>query len=1243
MKKDHFTGRHGNKDQEVIFKFDLLSKNSFMYLSIKKYMNMICLQPYPSSSSDIITHLIHLSDIHIRLDCTFEREYSHVFQNAITEIQSLVNQNQTKSAIIITGDFFHVKDRLSPTAENLAVTFLKSLSQMAQVILILGNHDVIIQNSEVILDTISSVLFERESLHIIYLKKSGVYRFKNLILIHNSVLDSSAENWIRVSDNWKENVQDRIIHLYHGQVESCTVDNGFRLSSPIKISHFNGADATLLGDIHCHQFLAPTVAYAGSLLCQNIGESVYSHGFISWNLTNNQETKFVRVSNQYQPIRVDILKTQHIRYRQMDFPTLDKLVLKFKKHGTIKNTQNVIIYVHPEANLSDFEIRKIFNEHLSKSVSIKHQYSNKPFNKISSKEVAITKSSMIEQQLDDFITSRASDLQQPSSYYLCQVMEHWEQSNINVDKIHAINDIQFKSLSFSNMFGYGKNNTIHFNGIPTKPMIRMISGKNSVGKSSIIDILTFVLFNRITRYASGNKIPKEIIHEKESSASVTLVFFHGNDKYEISKHIQRSKPIKMCLKKNNENITQAVRQTTEKIILSIFGNFDCFINSYICLQRQGGKSFKDKTPREQKDELFQLFQVDKFELIYKKFNEEYQKSCTDILLTETAMSTCPHHSNEEIMLMKKSKHSLLQNYKDCNEKITAFEVQIHDINNIKANIKLLEIQVRDLQTKKERYEQYCKEHNAKDVVMLSTSELQGRISKLEWHLRECMNELSSNNRTIKKTINQLDELAHIKDFDFDFSFYNKLCKEHVSNNKNNGTFPFTVSYPKDDNKMMKYISSYKNELHQFEHDIIPLFEECLELYSEKSSVLDKDTFLKEQMNLHETAQYSDKCDCCMTNPFRKQKVELLYQIQINHQKLSNISEKLKRNQDTIQLKIQNDIQNLSVENDDDLCKMTFIYFKKIFSKYKTQLQQCSLKLSSIQNVYECYQQNFKQFICYRCKIIGITHRNIFLENSIRNSKSDLEKYKKQILLSKEYEMFKNMSISDLENDIKNLQNEIHILSSKITNENMIIVELNNEKKHNKTIVEDCTKIEIKLEEAIKNNEKWKNLHTEWTRMDNKKKDWKVLKDICHVDGFPLFFIKNSLAMLEKDMNMVIENFIDRKVRFEYENDILIFQTKCHDNKDGLNYYGGMESFMLDIAIKIVFSKYAQISKPSLFILDENISVMDEERLRNIDFLFDFLRRFFSDILIISHQPFLLNVVDDIMTINKNDQGYSKIN
>lgn len=1168
---------------------------------------MICLEPFPTQPSEVITHLVHLSDIHIRLDCTFEKEYSHVFASTLIHIERIASQfGNARCAIVITGDFFHVKDRLSPTSETLAVGFLKSLSRIARVILILGNHDVIIQNSKVMLDTISSVLSERDTLNIVYIKESGVYRFRNLILIHNSVLDSSTDNWIHSKGEWRRYTEDRIVHLYHGQVESCTMDNGCRLSSPIKVGHFQGADASLLGDIHRHQFLSGNIAYAGSLICQNIGEAVYSHGFLLWDIHKvPPQTTFVKIPNEYQTIRVDVLQTHHIRYRQRDFSDLEELVLKFKKYGTMKKTQSVVVYVSPEATLTDMEIRDMFHRHVSRHVSIKHHH--KPLKQISLQNVNDDDKTM-ERQLEDFISARSASLPRPVSHYLNLIFDHWDTSVGG----STVCDIQFKSLSFSYMFGYGKDNTITFNGSPCKPVIRMVSGKNSVGKSSIIDILTFVLFNRITRYASGNKIPKEVIHEKQSRASVRLVFLHGSDKYEIFKHMERAKPVKMCLKKNDQNITQAVRQTTEKLILTIFGTFECFLNSHVCLQRQTTKTFKDKTPKEQKEELFQLCQVDKFETVYKKFHEAYNRSCTESLLTETAMTACPHYSEKDVMSMLSAKESLDREYASSSQTITSLESRVQDIHHANTKIEMYERQVRDLQSKRGK----CSQDNSNPLTL---AELQDMISKLEYERQKYSDELSCNHREHKKIMLQLKQYNN-QDLQFDFPFYTRRGGGGTSSSAvlDNVVFPFDISYPRDDEKMTEYITALVDELGIYESDVLPKLEKCLELHREYSRLADKGAFLKEQVDLHEAAKYSTDCECCMTNPFRAQKVELLSQLHTNTADVSSI------------VKAFHDVLPKCVVDQGEDGIETFD--TSVFSKHKTAYKTLSGRLSSLKHVHQRYRNSFETFMSCRCTFLGVVCRNRFLERSIERIRSELEKYRSCLIPD-------HGTIIEIEKDI---QAKVRELRSTIQEGRITHLALEDEKKKNKRLVEERAITKIKLQEALEHTEKWKVLKEKWTRIEAEKKEWKALKEICHSDGFPLFFIKNSLAVLEEDMNRVVEHFIDRKVRFAYENDILIFQTKCHSDQDGLNYYGGMESFLLDVAVKVVFSKYAKISKPSLFILDENISVLDEERLRNIDSLFDFLRQFFSDILIISHQPFLLNVVDDVMSVEKDDEGFSAV-
>jgi DNA repair exonuclease SbcCD ATPase subunit len=85
----------------------------------------------------------------------------------------------------------------------------------------------------------------------------------------------------------------------------------------------------------------------------------------------------------------------------------------------------------------------------------------------------------------------------------------------------------------------------------------------------------------------------------------------------------------------------------------------------------------------------------------------------------------------------------------------------------------------------------------------------------------------------------------------------------------------------------------------------------------------------------------------------------------------------------------------------------------------------------------------------------------------------------------------------------------------------------------------------------------------------------------------------------------------------------------------------MESLMIDLATKITFSHFAYCPMSSFFILDENISVLDEHHIQNIEILFDFLKQHYHHVLLISHLPHMKNVVDKNVTIIKTN-GYSQI-
>jgi len=108
-----------------------------------------------------------------------------------------------------------------------------------------------------------------------------------------------------------------------------------------------------------------------------------------------------------------------------------------------------------------------------------------------------------------------------------------------------------------------------------------------------------------------------------------------------------------------------------------------------------------------------------------------------------------------------------------------------------------------------------------------------------------------------------------------------------------------------------------------------------------------------------------------------------------------------------------------------------------------------------------------------------------------------------------------------------------------------------------------------------------------------------------------------------------------------DKDVIVGVEACSDNVS--NYLGGMESFMVDLSLKMVFSKFSRQPKSNFFIIDEGISVLDQERLSNIHVLFNFLTSISEQVFLISHIPSIKDFVTQSIEIMKDEKGYSHAN
>jgi DNA repair exonuclease SbcCD nuclease subunit len=241
----------------------------------------------------MIKKIIHIADIHIR---TFKMHdvYGEVFKAFFKECRELVKDYERDEVrIVIVGDLVHQKITISNESITLLSWFLKKLEQIAPVVIVAGNHD-LLENNKNRLDSITPVVNLLEGLEINYLKgESACHLDNNIVWCNYSIFDDNNRPDIEAAR--AEHGDKRYIGLYHAPVQGAQTDGGFQLEHSTTFEHFEGCDMVLLGDIHMRQhwnYQGCPIAYPSSLIQQNFGETVSKHGFLWWDVADKTFEEF---------------------------------------------------------------------------------------------------------------------------------------------------------------------------------------------------------------------------------------------------------------------------------------------------------------------------------------------------------------------------------------------------------------------------------------------------------------------------------------------------------------------------------------------------------------------------------------------------------------------------------------------------------------------------------------------------------------------------------------------------------------------------------------------------------------------------------------------------------------------------------------------------------------------------------------------------------------------------------------
>ena len=618
-----------------------------------------------------LKHIHHISDIQIR-NLKRHTEYEEVFNR----LYEKVKENKDNAVAYIGGDIAHSKTDMSPELVDQLSRLFKNLSDIVPLLIIAGNHDCNLNNRSR-MDVLTPIVENLNHPNLHYLKDSGIYTCADTQFVVWDCWDTE-DNFITA-----DQVEgDTKIVLFHGTVDRCETDLGYRLPSDVKITKFDGYDMGLLGDIHKRQHLnkEETISYCGSLVQQNHGEGL-DHGYLLWDVPK-RKSKYIRVHNDYGYYTMDITEGK--------VPDVKDMPKKARLRVRVSDTDSV---------------------QLKKALSVIQT-------KYGIKEIAVSRTDRLTERVRDGQVVDVGDVQNPDFQY--ELIEDYLGRNHIVDektllKIKDINDElnsdlpdedvnrnifwKIKRFEWSNMFSYGEDNVIDFtklNGI-----IGMFA-PNASGKSSLLDAISFCLFDTCSRTIRADRV----LNNKKKTFQCKIHLVIDDVDYFIERKAKKAKNghvkvnVDFWMIDDSDEIVSLngdQRRTTNLAIKRVIGTYEDFVLTALSLQNNS-TVFIDKTQKERKDLLAQFMGMGVFDLLYTRALEEinqvsavlrnFNKTDYDVELSDIEKET--KHHKEVQKDLRSQKKTLTDREKDLSNQVIQMTKKLRPVDESIVDIHTLE-------------------------------------------------------------------------------------------------------------------------------------------------------------------------------------------------------------------------------------------------------------------------------------------------------------------------------------------------------------------------------------------------------------------------------------------------------------------------------------------------------------------------------------------------------------------------
>lgn len=1231
------------------------------------------------NSNKKIQYVVHIADIHIHKR-EREEEYREVFKIFCDD---LIKQklNVENSIIVVCGDVIDNGVELHPVSVLLTKDFFIMLATITDVVCISGNHDVSVSNEEH--NGLYSIIKDVKTKNNIYLLlDEGLYEYNNIIFGHTKFGENmKVINCDIETDKYK-------CALYHGTLSGSKTDMGYTFTDKenngkyLNVNDFNSYDFTFLGDIHKMAFLKNNIAYPGSLIQQNIGESL-DKGYILWDLDNGSGS-FKKIYNNYGKVKINI----DIKGKcDVDLKSLPKFI-DVEIDCKSMNRKH-IDDVYSKINMHDITVVKKQDQLL---------YQNNNF----STKIEVggkTQDLILIKNKDDVIKLLIDQIKLNTKTQDSVILELKNLLDIELKEYNFIEasckkTIKLISFKFDNMAIYGENNFIDFTKFKK---IVGITDLNSSGKSCIIDAILQSIFGDCTR---GDRSDMININKKFYKSEIILDV--NGVKYKIcrvatrnTKNVLSSKTKETVMFYENEtNISEKKTPDTNLLIEKKICTLFDFIMTCVVTQKSlsQGKciGFAELSGKEKKNMLCKIAKLDVYDFLANSCNKSFTSSSLEIGKYNVLLKKYNDYGKSKDEINIGIKNKIVEFEKNIEKNENDSKIKIIQKEKLQKDISQSEI---TLKTINEKLHEMSKNVDDFDYGDIDVKNIDNRINNIKKNIDDDISILDNKNKEkqiLDNNIKKIGDIEKIKE-NFNMSNKNKIDELNIKikNYRNLIWKDSIIDYSKyDKNKIDTELNKFNKDLKKIEEEICTITEDISKNEKEinqkivivsktkiddintKNKLLENDLANLKKINnelksynekyeLLKNHEYDEDCEFCMKNVVTNEKIYLSKIINDYKEKIKDLEKVIKSynlfiEKNTHFLKKYDDYLE-KIKNKENIQNKNLI-LKKDLELRQIKKEQCHKKINDILIICE----NNKKYLKNKDiddKISNIEDEIEYIRKLTCKSVEEYELLKKEIHMNEKYIAKYETKIEKMKNELDKISNikvkydsvkddieKIKLLKIEIQKDNNLFEKNKKELSGlNKQIIDCEVNIKKLQKELIETkqtqilfNELFENINKTVRKNDNYKILTSVLKD---GDGIiDLIMVKNLLPKFNTIVNALFSKFGSRDISITYEKSEIKIRDNCNVN---IVRDGGYQNHLNNLIYRIAMAQVNSYISTDFMIVDEAFDSADNENKGNIKKLVDYLKFKNDWTIIISHDDNVKDMFESTLKIKKNVDNKKK--